>query len=155
MEPIWTEYHSPSVKAEMAAPRWLILVDGKWFSLRDYQQRAIEDLMDSGAVLRYRELAEKGFINPVCISKQYESAGYNFRLEFRELPRLLTGEKSTIPSFEERYEWNYYPVYLVRENGSESMLLAHPSYLGRKEVEADTRFSGKGVIDQSVIYIDD
>ena len=154
MEPMWTEYHLNSVKVEMHAPRWLILVDGKWFGLRDYQQKAIEDFMDSGAILRYRELAEKGFVNPACIGKQYESAGYNFRLEFRELPRLLTGGNSAIPTFEERYEWNYYPVYLIREDGSESKLLAHPSYLGRKEVEADTRFNSLGVIDSSVVYTD-
>lgn len=149
---MWTEYHLNSVKVEMLAPRWLILVEGKWFSLRDYQQKAIEDFMDSGAVNLYKQLSQKGFDYPSVVSKRYRSGTYKFRLEFRELPRLLIGKSTSVPNLDERYHWNYYPVYLLREDGSESKLLAHPSYLGRNELEGDERFIKEGNIDSSVTF---
>jgi hypothetical protein len=154
------DYHSKSFRLTCAQPKPLIFLNDKqkWFALRNYQEKAVFDFMDSGAVGSYLDIAKLGFSIPHQFKKQYVIDDFHFHLLYRGMDKIIKNidKKSKLPEYlnpdeySYRQSWPYHHIYLIRQDNSESLIMGFPQKLKWSELNKDEEFLKYGKIDESV-----
>lgn len=138
------DYHSHSGMLEMNQPKWLISVDRIWYPLRTYQNKAVENFTESSVIKLLFQIQEKGFSIPTEIHKSYFINNCIFKIEYRNISKIISGELENPDDQPHRMGWNYHQLHLIREDKTKSLLMSFPSYQNKETIEKDERFNQHG-----------